>query len=392
MPEQLHHRNSPSKLEQIMLCPGSVRLGEQFQEQGTNAYAEEGTLLHAHMAEALDLWPDPYVPDTENPEHRQLILACLEQVDAIMDITPNWKMLNDQRVSMRGVDCEGTLDLALYNQQVLHIVDFKFGGGIEVQAENNPQLMAYADGAIAEIEKEFPNWQGEIWLHIMQPRLDQYPQSQVFEEDLDIFKKRVAKAIMLSMSKNPPIHPGEKQCKWCRAGGVCKARHKSAQDSAILAMQAMADSQPITSHTMDIPALAKILQTRKAVEAAFASIEQHLLQQLRQGNEVPGYKLTTGRSSRKWKEHVDVFLLEESLGVEGVDLFETKLKSPAQVEKCLDKAGREALREFYDVIEGPLSLASELSKKPAISSSAAHAFSAVADSNELGSAKYVPLD
>ena len=87
-----------------------------------------------------------------------------------------------------------------------------------------------------------------------------------------------------------------------------------------------------------------------------------------------------------------MFLLEESLGVEGVDLFETKLKSPAQVEKCLDKVGREALREFYDVIEGPLSLASELSKKPAISSSAAHAFSAVADSNELGSAKYVPLD
>lgn len=390
----VHHRYSPSKLQRIISCPGSVRLGDECPEPETSIHAEEGTLLHAHMEEAMDLWPDPYVPDTEVPEHRRLILACLQEVQAVMDgMDGDYTILNNQSVAMRDIDCEGTLDLALYNKRELHVIDFKFGGGVEVLVDNNPQLMAYADGALAIVEQIHKDWDGEVWLHIFQPRLDQYPMAQLFEEDLERFRRRLQQTIKLAESKNPPIHPGAEQCRWCPAGGACKARHTNAYNSAVTAFEAVADDLSVKDQFMSVEQLAKILKTRKQVEAAFANIEIYLLNQLKRSVEVPGFKLVSGRSSRKWKENVDAFLLSEQLGMDDIDFLETKLRSPAQVEKLLDKEGKETLREFYDTVEGPLSMVSADSSKKEISGSAKHAFrDVIDDSNERGVTSRVPLD
>lgn len=397
MPEQTHHKYSPSKAERIILCPGSVRLGDSFSQSETSSYAEEGILLHAHMAEAIDLWPDPYVPDMQEPEHRRLIFDCLEQVQVIINsMTHPHYILNDQQISMQDIDCEGTLDLAIYDQYSLHIVDYKFGGGIEVSPDTNPQLMAYADGALVEVKKEFPKWNGEVWLHIFQPRMDAYPAWQMFPEDLEHFKMKFDRAIRLAESKNPPIHPGVKQCKWCPAGGACKARHREMYANAVLAMEHVADQAP--QEIMSIDHLAKILSTRKMVESAFSNIEQYLLEQLKQGQQVPGYKLTTGRSSRKWKDGVDAFILGESLGIDELDCLETKLRSPAQVEKLLKADGKKALVQFYDTWEGPLSISAETSKKESIAFGPAHIFREILDSDDAedsknsGFAKRILLD
>ena len=397
MPEMQHHRYSPSKLERIILCPGSVSLSDEYPQQETSSYAEEGTLLHAYVTECLDLYPDMETMETkviENPEHRGLVKDVMEQVQCLIDSMDGaYDMIYDQRVAMPDVDVEGTLDFAIFNEAILHVVDFKFGGGVEVSPVQNPQLMAYASGALQIVLKKYPNWYGEVYLHIFQPSMDSYPRWQVFEEDLIHFSERVEHAIRLAESKNPPLHPGTAQCRWCPAGGSCRVRHTKAQELASLALAEVADIKPISDNQMQIDQLAKILQTRKQVETAFNQIEAYLLQQLTNGASVPGFKLTTGRSSRKWRSHVDAFLLAEKFGLDEVDLLDTKLRSPAQVEKLIPKKDRARLSDYYDTLEGGLSIASELSNKKTISSPTEHAFREVADSNDSGiTTSYVALD
>ena len=173
-------------------------------------------------------------------------------------------------------------------------------------------------------------------------------------------------------------------------------RHRASYADAVLAMEAVADQAP--QELMSIEHLAKILSTRKSVEAAFSNIEQYLLKQLKQGKQVPGYKLTIGRSSREWKEGVDAFILGEHFGIDELDILETKLKSPAQVEKLLNSTNKQLLKDYYETYEGPLSISSESSKKEAITFGPQHVFREILDSDDTkdssssGSAKYVLLD
>lgn len=385
MPEEKHHKYSPSQLHRIMRCPGSVARCEQMPAEEESPYAAEGTLLHAHMAEAMDLWPEPYVPDTENPEHRQLILECLEHIsDIIGGLTVPWSMLNDCKVYMADVDCEGTLDLCLYDANNLHVIDFKFGGGVEVSPVDNEQLMAYAQGALRALmsmHRRPPN----IMLHIMQPRLNNFSGYAPGDEEMEQFRVDLRDTIARINIGIAPIVPGEKQCKWCLARGVCKERLEQLHNNAVVALSSVTDT-PTAAWKMSIEDLAKILATKQSVATAFGNIEQYLKREMLAGTKVPGFKLVTGRSSRAWKDDADAFSVAEAVNagrtkafLDEMTLMETKLKSPAQVEKLLDKKGKEALKACYNIIEGALSMAADSNNKPAIPSAAAHSFREVID-------------
>ncbi len=368
----IHAKYSPSKLHRIIECPGSALLSEYAPEPGTSAYAEEGTLLHAYMVEAMDAfqsiatWHDDYAPDTSNQEHIVLIHNAMQEVADILDgLCGDFGYINDQRVYMsEGVDVNGTVDLVVYSEHELHAIDFKFGAGVEVDAYNNPQLLAYLDGALNDPKiKTLPIQR--MFVHIIQPRLDEHKMVEVTSVELEQFRAQVQRAIMLAESKNPPFHSGA-HCRWCPCAGTCRTRAKYTQDSALMALSSVSDSMDIQSQMTDIPSLAKILSTRKAVEAGFAAIEQYLKMQLAGGQEVPGFKLVTGRSSRKWVDGTSIEDLEEAFGIEAHEFIKADMMSVAQAEKLLNKEQKERLKSFYEVHDGPVSIAPSASAKPEV--------------------------
>lgn len=77
------------------------------------------------------------------------------------------------RVSRRRIRPGEPADCILIGGGVLHIIDFKYGKGVPVSAEGNPQLSLYALGAYEAYKILYPI--ERIELHIVQPRISDEP-------------------------------------------------------------------------------------------------------------------------------------------------------------------------------------------------------------------------
>ena len=378
-----HARISPSKLERIMACPASVGLSEHLPPSASSSYAEEGTLLHAICAECLERRPE-YNLDAiqwDEPEHRFLVSQCLGEVDKILSNMVSFQLFQDTRVFMKDIDCNGTLDVGIYGwaedksslekiSPEIHIIDFKFGGGIEVFPQDNPQLMAYLDGFCDSLSHDYvanPHIPMYVW--IFQPRLQKFESERIFAEDLQYFRQRLEKTIRLADGRNPPFHPEHpsRPCRWCPAGAVCKHRMANVKNTAIEALEAHADIASWDNSIESIQSLATLLRLKSSISSAMEAIEHHLFTQLSRGHKVPGYKLVSGRARRQWAHGVDAFTLNDMFPqLDTLDLVKSDLRSPAQVEKLLNKEDREALAELIIRVEGEPTMAPESSVKEAL--------------------------
>jgi len=84
---------------------------------------------------------------------------------------------------------------------------------------------------------------------------------------------------------------------------------------------------------------------------------------------VPGFKLVRGRSLRRWTDEHEV-VQRLTAFIDEDQLYDSKLKSPAQVEKLL-KTQKVKVPDFEALVcspEGRLTLASEDDKRPAVTS------------------------
>ena len=364
-----HARISPSKLSRVLACPGSVALAEQFPEQQESKYAAEGTYLHEVMKEAiaavfemkaLESWKG-YAQYNVSQEHQILIEDVLQKLAE--NGLGRGAIFQDIRVFMND-DVNGTLDLAYTTNDCLHIVDFKFGSGIRVEAEDNPQLLAYLDGFLKTFSAHsYYQW----WIWIYQPRLNNYQGVRVFKEDLDYFQARVEKTVALVNSSCAPFRPGEKQCLWCPAKGSCIARMQDIRNKTIMILSEFADAN-LDGTTWSNDQLAGLLDLEKEITTAFKDIRKFLHGQLAAGKEVPGYRLAPGRSTREWKEDTDIdHIVNLFPDLDTDDILEIKLRSPAQVEKLLPRADRAALVDLYTKSEGtPILVASDSAKPDAL--------------------------
>ena len=179
-------------------CPGSARLEDKFEDE-PSIYAAEGTLAH-EIAElkiikhfTTDLRPSEFKKRINELKKNELYSAEMDRYtneyrDYINDIYLSFEskpfFLAEQKVDFSSYVPEGfgTVDCTLVGDKVIHIFDLKYGKGVPVTAENNPQGMLYALGtyleqsAIDEIEK--------IVIHIIQPRIKNTSSFEISSEDL----------------------------------------------------------------------------------------------------------------------------------------------------------------------------------------------------------------
>ena len=370
-----HALLSASGAARWMHCTGSPKLEQGFPDT-ISAYAKEGTLAHAFCELKLRKFAvEPMGKSTytrrlnklkKEPEYQKEMDGYtddyLDRVKAIILAYPHKPHVAcEQRVDFSAWVSGGfgTADCIVVGDDILHIVDFKYGKGVEVDAHGNPQMRLYALGA-AELYKML--WQiRTVRMTIIQPRLGNYSTDEMpYQELLDWADKVVKPAAQEAAGKQGHFEPGD-WCRFCRAKQQCKAR---AEFFAAMAKDAEAHPDPRLMTPED---LGRYLKAAKLLKAWAEDMQEYGLTLCLDGKEVPGWKAVEGRGSRAFTDQEAAFKVLMDHGTEEAILYNRVPLTLAQAEKVVGKKEFAVLVGSYiDKKPGKPTLVPEADKRPAI--------------------------
>lgn len=359
---------SPSQLYRIMACPASAVEATRAPITPPSSYALHGTMLHGVVADILDA---AFSLEGSKQFHKlergdqNYVLDCIDYAWTLRESGDPETMEIEEPIDLKtwGLpEIWGTSDFNIKSltRTTIDVVDWKFGSGVQVYAQDNEQLMAYAAGAVG-----YPNYFHEIIIHVVQPPLNHYDKwviegSKLQEWVFDV----LAPAIQtVHEMKEPIYHPGEKQCRFCPAGMTCRARYKQNLKNAQEVFRVYSAMPNVTPKELSdaLEKAAEVNQYAKQI-AKFAERELML------GRPFPGWKLVAGRAIRKWVNEEDAtsWLLGNSMLSED-DLYKKTPISPAQAEK-LDRSLKKnpQFSALIDKPDGKPQLVKEDDKRPAL--------------------------
>jgi hypothetical protein len=370
-----HAQLSPSSAVRWMSCPGSVRMCEGIPDTSSDA-SLEGTMMHTVSAHCLTRGTDAvgYVGVTDPVTGLILQVEQAEAiqtyVDTVRDIvkTTGGKLLVEQRLSIRRMtgeeDAHGTADAVILTMNELIVIDAKFGRGVAVDAEQNPQLMMYAAAAVLEHELAYDF--ERVRMMIVQPRLNAMPEWTIDVFELNDFMDKVQLMAELTRQPDAPLMPSAKGCQWCRAKATCPA----------ITARIMDDFDDVVPETADERDLARIMANADMIEKWVKAVRAEVERRLLAGEPVRGYKLVQGKKgNRQWADPDAAEETLKSMRIKHDQMYDYKLASPTSIEK-LFKTGDVGPRQWtkiQDLItqsEGQPSVAPESDKRPALVTSA----------------------
>lgn len=365
-----HALLSASGAYRWLKCPGSARLEDKFEDE-PSVYAAEGTLAH-EMAElkivkhfTADLRPSEFKKRINELKKNELYCAEMDRYtneyrDYINDIYLSFEskpfFLAEQRVDFSSYVPEGfgTVDCTLVGDKVIHIFDLKYGKGVPVTAENNPQGMLYALGtyleqsAIDEIEK--------IVIHIIQPRIKNTSSFEISSEELLKWAESIKDVAQKAYEGSNEFHVGE-HCGFCKANGNCRKQAEKYMNIEVI------DPALLTDEEIG-EGLAKVKELSKWAK----KFEDYALIRAQNGGNVKGWKLVAGRGgNRTFTDKAVAAQLLEEVGLDREEIYKTELISVTAAEKLL---GEETLYKiagnYIQKPEGKPTLATLDDKRPAL--------------------------
>ena len=273
-----------------------------------------------------------FAVDPEMIEGVQLYIDVCREIAAVAD---EWAI--EQRLDMSGIvpGVFGTGDFISYSSGKVTIVDLKYGRGVSVDVENNPQLMTYVVGVVGRYHNRGVT---DVELVIVQPRAPHRngPVRRWQTDVVTLFDHIVSlqQAAEAAGQDNAPFKPGD-ACKFCRAAGKCAALYKRVREITM------------TDPTVRMVRPWKEEQAEIDLVKTWAKRceEYHHAEALR-GNMPMGAKLVGKRPTRKWKDESDAVATLQLAGVSDDDIFASSVRSPAQLEKLLSKGERGLLTEL----------------------------------------------
>ena len=422
--EQLNHAHrghallSASSSKQWLNCPPSARLQERFPNE-SSSYAQEGTFMH-EVCE-YKLRHDYFHEDVPKPESEEWYTEEVEQVtdtyyEFVVSTIEDFKKsgqeplvlieakLNYTHIAPSGY---GTGDMVIVGKLpdgrgAIHVIDFKGGRGVFVNADHNTQMMLYALGALAAY--------GYIWdidvirMTIVQPRLDNISTFECSRAELEAWGESIKPIARMAYEGKGEQKAGD-WCKFCRAKPVCKAlaeealalcreefvdldaaetAEATAETTAEMAETAeIADSETTTDITTpylpdrSIPVfkqpglialseLEEILPTLNRIsswiEAVFAYVSSEAITH---GVPIKGYKVVEGRSVRTFTDIKAVVKTATDNGY--TNTYKQQLISLTEFEKLMGKKHfAELLGQYIIKPPGKLSLVPESDPRPAV--------------------------
>ena len=344
MPE-IHARFSPSAADRRIHCPPSLLLDEQF-EEGESVYAAEGTAGHA-MAEHLirKYLGQQTIRPTSEFYTDELLAAVDEYVSFVTGEIEDSRrccaspiLLVEQRVDVSTYveGCFGTADMVIITDKVVHIIDLKLGKGVEVHAEENPQLMIYGLGVLHMAEALYDI--ETVRLTIFQPRLNN---SSTWDVSPDYLKKW-GEEVLRPAGAKALIGAGEfaagTWCRFCKARNQCRARAEHFLEMAKLEFR-----QPALLTDEEVSeVIARADELSKWAADVYAYAQD---QAIAHGKRWPGYKVVEGRSARRYTSEEDVARAAAAAGY--TDIYKKSLLGVTEMERLMGK-------ERFSVILGKL--------------------------------------
>ena len=261
----------------------------------------------------------------------------------------------------------GLVDFAIVDRNKCTVVDFKYGRGVEVSAEYNPQLKLYALGVLSSLEWAFPDIK-KFKLVIHQPRLNNISEFSISKKVLLLWANHTVKPTAEAIyAEKTTFRPGD-WCRFCRARDVCDARAGLLQDKALNDFVALEDSDELptdadfTEKELTPERIGHFLNIAPNIEKFFSSVRTRAYEFLINGTKIPGWKLIVGKSTRRWSDEGEVGKAMRRAKIKADDMYTKKLISPPQAEKILGKSHR-IMKEYVTKPPGAPTLAKEDDKR-----------------------------
>lgn len=348
MPET-HALLSASSAKRWLACPPSARLTENMPDTGSG-YAAEGTLAHSlcelklrRKFEGLkkSAFDKAVAEIRKNELYSPEMDGYTDQyIDYISRIVHGYStkpaVIPEQRVDYSGIAPGGfgTSDCIILCGNDIHIIDFKYGKGVPVSAEDNPQLKLYALGAARDYDMLYDI--RNVTLHIVQPRTEDGNSSwSLSREALEEWGRSIMPTTKLAWEGKGEFSCGD-HCRFCKAKATCRARAEhilSEAEFSIVPPELLSDDE-----------LGKILVRARLFANWLSDIEEYALNEIMSGKTVTGFKAVEGRSNRQITDLEAAFTVLKDSGIEEAMLYERKPLGLTELEKLV--GGKKKLTEL----------------------------------------------
>ena len=359
-----HALLSASSAHRWLACPASAVAAEAYPNEQTE-FTREGTLAHevAEVVAREQLRPETG-RDGFAPEVTQEMLDCAAGYrDYIQEQTKSDSaaVLLEQRVDFSPwvPDGFGTCDCIILQDDTMTVIDYKYGQGVPVSAEGNPQLRLYALGALndygiaVDVQK--------VEMHIYQPRINNVSADTITAAELLEWAEKTMKPIAQKAAKGKGGYSAGPHCRFCPHAGRCRELTKTCTEF-------------VETHDLRVavPVLAPhevadVLRMLPLISLWAKRINAQAMDTLLGGGAIPGYKVVEGKQgNRQWTDELKVAEALQTAGYKPADITETKLLSPAAMDKAI---GKKRVAELLDALmyrtSGAPTIVPETDKRPA---------------------------
>ena len=319
-----------SSAKRVMACPGSVALVQKMPPKPSNSHADQGTLLHNAISAILEdqsvdvigtQYKDQVLTQDLYDEKIMVGLSLLDEVDP--DKTMEYEV--ETRVGFGDLlpGVFGSTDLMGRIGSKAIILDWKFGTGVAVSAEENEQLMFYAAASMRTPEAQWVfDGATEIELIIIQP--PEIKRWTTTRARIEQFERDLVKAVTAAGLADAPLKNGD-HCRWCNAKPVCPIMTGAVDRAVAIKMDAI-----------DVDKIGAYLHNADLLEAWIKDLRALAEEMMKKGKPVTGWKMVPKRATRSWvkEEDAKAALLQH---LKESEVMVTKLISPAAAEKLMKK-------------------------------------------------------
>lgn len=366
MPPITHSVLGASAAERWIHCPPSARLTAGMQDEETS-FAAEGTAAHAlcewKVRKALkmragkrptsDYWTDEMEEHTD--DYRDYIMDLVGQAKQICK-DPVTMIEQHLDFSCWAPDGYGTGDFLLVADGELNIVDFKYGRGVPVYADHNPQMTLYALGALELFDMLYDIQ--KVTMTIFQPRLSNISVWSIDADELYRWAEEDLKPKAEMASKGEGEYTPGSWCRFCKVRNQCRARAESFLELARMEFRppALLSDEEIAEVMQQAEELSRWASDVMAYATA-AAIED--------GRHFDGYKIVEGRSVRKFTDTAAVEKAARDAGY--TDIYNKSLITLTAFEKLMGKeVFQDVLGPYVEKPKGKLTLVPVSDKRPEV--------------------------
>lgn len=367
MEKEINHSNrnhailSASGASRWLNCPPSALLESELPDKDTK-YSKEGTLAHEFcdikLKEHFGYIAKNIATRYRNKFRRDKLYSkemgihAKEYLNYVIEKIKarDAYVLAETRVDFSQYVPEGfgTCDCIIIQDETMTIIDYKYGQGVKVNADDNPQMKLYALGAI-EMFGDIYDFD-KVEMCIYQPRLDHIDESIDTVENLITWgEKTVKPTAELAIEGRGEFKAGA-HCKFCKLNAQCK--HLYQHNTEVIKDEFKDETGTLSTAYLTPDDYVMILERMKLIKNWLTAVEDHVIHGILNNElEIPGYKVVEGRSIRKYKDADQVATRLVNSGYEESVIYERSLLSLSKMEKLLGK--KKFTEMLSDLVEKP---------------------------------------